>query len=293
MSTLLNFVIESIYLASILTLVAIGFVVLFRATRIVSFAQGYFMLLGPVIYYYLANGAGRVWLWIALPIAVFLVGLVAAASYRLIFARLTGGDPFVASIATIGFGLVLQLVLAMIFGSRPTPAPDLLGSGGFHITSTVLVPWIAVFVLAMLALTCGALVWYLYRTRAGLVMRAAADRPLLGAQTGVNVQRVATIAWGIGGATAVLAGIGYAFSGGIDSQNIPALGLLAFPVLILGGLDSVPGAILAGLIIGVVESATITWLSGAERDLVAYAVMLVVILVRPAGLFGSKEVARL
>jgi branched-chain amino acid transport system permease protein len=155
------------------------------------------------------------------------------------------------------------------------------------------VPWNYVIIFVTSLIFIGAIFAYLFGTQIGLSMRAVASRPLLAAQSGINVRRVSAIAWGLGGAAAALAGIGYSWSALIDPVGIPDLGLVAFPVLILGGLDSIGGAVIGSCIIALVESATITWINGETTDVIVYALMIIVIMIRPTGLFGSRELTRL
>jgi branched-chain amino acid transport system permease protein len=291
---LLDTLIETVFLASILSLVSVGFVVMFRATGVVSFAQGYLMLLGAVIYYYFAGGvSAHGWrLFVGLPVTAIIVGLVGVLSYRLLFARLAGGEAFMISVATIGLGIFIQTICIIVFGSTPVPNAE-PSSSGFNLITSVSVPWNYVIIFVTSLIFIGAIFAYLFGTQIGLSMRAVASRPLLAAQSGINVRRVSAIAWGLGGAAAALAGIGYSWSALIDPVGIPDLGLVAFPVLILGGLDSIGGAVIGSCIIALVESATITWINGETTDVIVYALMIIVIMIRPTGLFGSRELTRL
>ncbi|WP_432841464.1 branched-chain amino acid ABC transporter permease [Dactylosporangium sp. CA-092794] len=293
MNQIANMITQGLFLASIFALVSVGFVVLYRATGVVSFVQGYLMLLGAVVYHYISDSRPTWMLYVGLPLTLVVVGVVAVLAYRLVFARLTGADAFVSSIASIGLGMLLQLVIIMVFGSVPVSAPRLVSNSYWHVTGTVNIPWTTIFLLGGAVVSFACILLYLFATPVGLAMRAAANRTLLAAQAGVNVRSVSAVAWGIGGVTAALAGIGYSFSAQIDPNTIPNLGLLVFPVLILGGLDSLKGAIIASIILGLIESATITWIGGQEQDIISYALMLGVILFKPSGLFGSREVARL
>jgi branched-chain amino acid transport system permease protein len=138
----------------------------------------------------------------------------------------------------------------------------------------------------------GLLVATLQRTVTGLQMRAVADQALLSHYLGINVDWISALAWGIAAGTAAVAGIVMALGASVDEVSIASLGLVAFPAMMLGGLDSIRGALVGGLVLAFIENAVALLLGGEWTAVGAYAVLLVILLVRPSGLFGSRAVAR-
>ncbi|MCW2526274.1 MAG: hypothetical protein JWM76_1134, partial [Pseudonocardiales bacterium] len=133
----------------------------------------------------------------------------------------------------------------------------------------------------------------LHKTPVGLRMRAVANNTRLAAYSGVNVVRTSTLAWAIGSLTAGLAGIVYLLGAQPDPGSVYSLGLAAFPAILLGGLDSVSGSLIGGLLIGLLQSSIGVYIGGEWQDVVSYGVLLAVLLLRPQGIFGGAEVARL
>jgi branched-chain amino acid transport system permease protein len=258
----------------------------------VSFAQGAFMVLGALIFGTVSHDGGN--LAVGLVVVCAALPVIGGLIYWLVFSRLVGAETFVTSVATVGLGILVEAVALLIWGPTTilVQAPfSALTSyrvwGQLHLTPLDLFTFIvtaAVFIVILVGL---------HRSRVGLRMRAVASNTRLAAFNGVNVVRTSTLAWSLGAVTAGLAGVVYLLGTQPDPGSVFSLGLAAFPAILLGGLDSIVGALVGGLLIGLGQAAIGVYLGGNWQDVVAYAVLLVVLLVRPQGIFGDARVARL
>jgi branched-chain amino acid transport system permease protein len=273
------------------SLVGAGFVVLFRATRVLSFAQGSFMLIGALFFYTLTQSAGMP-LYPALIVALIASGAAGWLSYRFIFSYMVGAEPFVVAIATLGLAAAFEAAAYIIWGTTPLTLPPVLSTQshdalGFNVTA------VDVFCV-LLAIVLGIAVAVGMRyTRVGIQMRATADGQQLAAYSGIHVTRISALAWGVGAALAGAGGIVYALTNNLDPSSVPTVGLSVFPAIILGGLDSYLGAFVGALLLGALDSVIGVTLGGQWQDPVAYIVLVVVLLIRPRGLFGSREIVRI
>jgi branched-chain amino acid transport system permease protein len=278
---------------SLLALIGVGFVVIVRATRVVSFAQGAFMVFGALIFYSLTASAG-LGLIPALICSCAAVGIIGALCYRLAFARVVGAPALVSAMATIGLGILGESVAIMIWGTQAIVIPArVINSNSIRIGGNFYISHAGIATIVLAIVITAILIASLQFTKTGLRMRAVADHPRLAAFNGVNVVRMSTLAWAIAGVTAAAAGVAFMLAGQPDPDQVYSLGLVAFPAIILGGLDSIPGVLVGGLLIAAVQQFTITYLGGQYEDLVSYGVLLIVLFVRPRGLFGRTEAARL
>lgn len=281
----------AIVTGSLYGLVGVGFVLLFRASKVLSFAQGGFMLLGAFIYYDLVQNHNLPFLLSAV-ISAVIVAVFSAVVYLVVFARVAAREPFTTSVATLGLGGVLAAVVAVWFGSSPLTPRDAVGTKAFQVAGATITAADLVSI-ALMVLVVGAILLVLNRTSLGLQMNAVADNPSLSVHLGVSAARIATIAWGLAGLTAALAGVSFALRQSVDPAGVSSVGFYAFPAIIVGGLDSVPGAIVGGLILGGIQGTVAATLGSDWVDLISFAVMMAFLLVKPTGLFGRAEVVRL
>jgi branched-chain amino acid transport system permease protein len=281
----------SIVTGSIYGLVGVGFALLFRASKVLSFTQGGFMLLGAFIFYDLEKTNSRPFL-LAAVITVALVAAFGALVYVFVFARVAAREAFATSVATIGLGGVLTAAVAIKFGSAPQTLPNVISQHAYRVLSAV-VPTTDIVAVALAAFATIVLVVLLKFTPLGLRMNAVADNVSLSVHLGVSAARTATVAWGLAGATAALAGIAFSLRSSVDPVGVSNVGLLAFPAIIMGGLDSVGGALLGGLLLAAIQNTVQAIWGSNWVDLVSFSVMLGLLLVRPTGMFGKAEVVRL
>lgn len=275
---------------AIYALVAVGFVLVYRATKVVSFAQGAFTMVGALAFVACANdGLGFV--------PSLLVALAANASlgaliYRGVFSRMEGAEPFISAMATIGLAIMIEAIALVINGSDPIAVPNVLSSTQHTILGglTYGIPDIVIVILTVVVF--GALFLGFGRSRIGLRMRAVADVPRLAAYTGVNVTAVSTLAWALAASSAAVAGLAFLFTAQPAPSDVYALGLAAFPAILLGGFDSILGALIGGVILAFTQAMVVTYAGGEWQDVASYGLLLLVMLVRPQGIFGSAEVSR-
>lgn len=276
-------------LGSIYGLVALGFAVIFKATEVFNFAQGMLVVCGA----YLAFTA-TAQLQLPFPLAIlFIVGVAAllgAVIQVLVIRPLTGRPLLPVIMITIALSIILRAVIEIIYGSSAlvltTPLPN-----GSSVVAGVRVSHLHL-TAALVSWTCMAGFGAFFRfTSAGLLMRATANSHEAALVSGINVNRVNAGAWAIG---AALAAIGGLFLGQLQlaSVELENIGLLALPAVVIGGLQSIPGAIIGGLLVGVIEQLGSSYISPKARDIVIYAPLLLILMLRPWGLFGQRELGR-
>ncbi len=292
MSVIAQAVEGSIVTGSIYGLLGVGFALLFRASKVLSFCQGGFMLLGAFVFYDLQKSDGRPFV-LSVLLTIALVAVFSGLVYLVVFARVAAREAFATSVATIGLAGVLQAAVAVRYGTAPLSLPEGVVSGhAFRVLSAV-VPVADLIAVGMAVLVVAALVLMLKFTPLGQRMNAVADNASLSEHLGISAARVAALAWALAGATAALAGIAFSLRSSVDPVGVANIGLFAFPAIILGGLDSVGGALLGGLILGAVQNTVQVAFGSSWVDLVSFLVMLAILLVRPSGLFGRAEAVRL
>jgi branched-chain amino acid transport system permease protein len=281
----------SIVSGSVYGLVGIGFALLFRASKVLSFCQGGFMLVGAFVFYDLEQSNSRPFLLAAL-ITVAIVAALSALVYFIVFARVAARESFATSVATIGLGGVLQAVIAIKFGTAPLTLPNVVSAHAYRWLGAV-VPIADLVAVGLAAFATLMLLVILRFTPLGLRMNAVADNASLAVHLGVSASRIATAAWGLAGATAALAGIAFSLRSSVDPVGVSNVGLLAFPAIILGGLDSVGGALLGGLLLAAIQNTVQAIWGSGWVNLISFSVMLGLLLLRPSGMFGKSEVVRL
>jgi branched-chain amino acid transport system permease protein len=286
-STFVNAVITGVGFGSLYGLVALGLVVIFKSTGILNFSAGSLMALGGLV---AASVTGNGF-WLATAFAMVVVAVVGGASNVVVMTPLLGRGLFPGVMATIGLTSVVQGVCGIKFGTRATFLDPPIGSPsvdlplGTSMSSTLLVS-LLLAVAATLVLTAG-----FRRTGVGLQLRAAASRPEVAMMFGANPARIFTYAWAVAGALAALAGTLLA-SLTVADMSIAAFAVRAFAAMIVGGVDSLGGALLGGISIGVVELLAGTYLGNDYRIPSTMIVLMAFLLVRPSGMFGTPEVVR-
>jgi branched-chain amino acid transport system permease protein len=279
---------------SIYALLGIGFVIIYKSTQVISFAQPALMVTGAVLVSYIVLELN---FYLAVALAIAAVALLALSLERVVLRPMVGKPVFAIVIITLGLDITIRVVVNGFIGRDVRQVGDPWG------LRTVDIGGIAVQVryLAMMltmAVVVAALYAFFRYSRMGLAMRAAAFDQEAALAQGVSVGAVFALSWAIAGGLAALAGMFVATGAGVDQQTW-IIALKALPAIVLGGLDSVEGAVAGGLIVGVVESLVGTyqgeyapWLGQNFAVVSPYVVMLLVLLVRPYGLFGTREVER-
>jgi branched-chain amino acid transport system permease protein len=293
MVELIEAVIRGLGRGSVYALLALGFVIIFKATRVISFAQPAFMLAGVVMVTYLVGPLG---FWGALAAATILTGLLALGVERTAVRPMVGRPAFVVAIITLGVDIVVRVIVNAFIGINVRQVGDPWGLSTFNLGAvTIEKRHVAVLVVAAL-LVAGLFAYFRY-TRMGLAMRAASYDQETALAQGVSVGSVFAVSWAMAGGLAAVAGTFAATGESVDGL-MWLIALTALPVIILGGLDSLAGAVIGGLVVGMLQEivasyqSSMPWLGGNVSIITPYVVMLLVLLIRPYGLFGTREVER-
>lgn len=274
----------------VLALIALSFVLVYKGTRVVNFAVGEIMLLGAYLYY-----TAHVVLMLP-PIAAFaaalvLVALLGAAIERLILRPLSGQPVIAVLMATIGMASVVHGIVEAVWGGDTLAVPPLLPRTPLNFKE-LFIPGAAVGNFAVAALLIAAFTVFFRYSKTGIALRATASDPVTACTMGINIHFAQRLTWILSGTVGTVAGVLIAASSGL-SPLLSATALSVFAVIILGGLDSVLGAIVASLMIGWLESVIVGYVGGKLRDVVPYLVVLAILVVRPHGMFGTRDIERL
>jgi branched-chain amino acid transport system permease protein len=273
-------------------LVALAFVVIFRASRIVNLAQGQLVLVGAYV-------LGTLLTQLPAPVAIVLAlaasVLIGIAIERLVFRPLIGQPVFSIVMASIGLLILLQGVVQLLWGAQTRPFAAVLPEGSWSL-DTLLVNKRLLIGAAITIVAVEALRVFFLKTRVGLRLAAVAEDHFVALSLGVSVEASTRLAWAAGAFLSTLAAM-VLLSGNVLGLQAGDIGLRALPVALLGGLESLRGAVLAGVIVGVGEALASRYLDpltgGAMSQIFPFMLMIVVLLVRPQGLFGWKVIERL
>jgi branched-chain amino acid transport system permease protein len=295
MSYFLSQVLNGLSYGLVLSLIAAGFAIVFTSTGVLNFAHGSIVLLGA---YLVAVTQPTIGFWPAVLVGIVGAAVVGVLVNALLVRHLADPNPGTAAILMLGVDIVLLTELTRRIGNQVLPlgAPwgaDVIHVGGIALPAgRVLAAGLAVVVFAGL--------WFLFaRTRLGIGMRAAAADGPTAALMGIRLSRTGATGWALAGVLAAMAGIFLtSFPAPGVAPSVALSAFLAIPAWVLGGFDSVPGAVIGGLVIGLVTSLTVgyesdlAFLGSGFGEVVPYVVMIIVLLVRPQGLLGSKEAVR-
>jgi branched-chain amino acid transport system permease protein len=272
-----------IALGCVYGLIALGFVLIYKATEVVNFAQGDLMMLGGFLAFTFITGLGLDY-WIGLPLTIIAMAAIGGLVERVIVRPILGYPQFSIVMVTIGLGFVLRSVAGMIWGTDDLQIDTPFSAGVVRVGALVLAND-KLSVIAATTLLCIALWLYFNKTRMGIAMQATSQNMLGAYYMGIPVRRVFSLIWAISAAVAGCAGVLLAPIAFIHT-NVGFLGLKAFPAAVLGGFGSIPGALVGGVIVGVAETLSGFYLPEGFKDVAAYILLILVLLVRPEGLFG-------
>jgi branched-chain amino acid transport system permease protein len=268
-------------------LIALGFVLIYKATETVSFAQGELMMLGAFLGLALTTVMGLPF-WLAVPSAALAMALSGMAIERAVIRPILGQPAFSVVMLTIGIGYMSRGLITMIPGigtdthALKVPYKDVTYKLGELVLSAE-----QLVVIGATALLCAALYVLFKYTKLGIAMQASSQNQLAAFYMGIPVRKFNALVWGLAAAVAAIAGMLLAPITFVHA-NMGFIGLKAFPAAVVGGFGSLPGAIVGGLVIGVVESMAGFFLPEGFKDVAAYVVVLIVLMVMPNGLFGEK-----
>ena len=309
MAYYIELMINGLLIGSLYSMVALGFVLIYKASDILNFAQGEFvMFAGYVVAFMILSESsgllggvglleylGPTWglVFAAILALVVMVGVGYLVEYTLL-RHLVGQPVHAIIIATLGLAFFLRGLAQLLFGveSRSFPLPineDPLFIGDLLLNRTELVAGV---ICALVFMGVG---WFFMKSRSGIALRAIADDTVVSMGMGISVRKYFGIAWAIAGIVALIGAVFWGNASGVDIQ-LALIGLKVFPVVILGGLDSILGAIVAGLIIGLAESLAAgvldPYVGGGTKDLTPYVLMILVLMFKPYGLFGKPIIER-
>jgi branched-chain amino acid transport system permease protein len=290
MSEFLEYSLLGILSGGVTALVALSFVLIYKGTGVVNFAVGEVMMLGAYLYY-----AGAVTFelapWIAFLIALGVLGLLAVVVERLVLRPLSGQATVAVLMATIGMASIIHGAVEAKWGGDTYSPPTLLPRTPVTL-GEILIPGTVLGNFAVAAILIGGFLAFFRWSRTGIALRATASDPVTAATLGIDVNGAQRLTWILSSLVGTVAGVLIASSAGL-SPLLASAALSVFAAIILGGLDSVLGAIVASLIVGWIEALGAGYLGGKSRDVVPYVVVLAILVVRPYGMFGTRTIERL
>jgi branched-chain amino acid transport system permease protein len=290
---LVSLIVDGALAGTVYALISLAFVVVYKASRMINFALGEWAMLGSRL-----AGTGLYAVGLGLPGAIGFASAgmiaVALAFNRLVLRRLVGRSLISLIMVTLGLGALIRGAAPLAFGGVPATIPlpishDPLTLWGVRIAVDKLTA-------AAVATVCiAAANWFFHRSRTGLALRAIADDQQAAMASGIDVDRHFSITWGIVGVLSVVAGVLWTFVSG-GGFGVVLVGLKVFPIVIIGGLDSIPGTIVGAISVGVLESVTAGYvdplLGGGFSTIAAYLVLVAMLFVRPYGLYGRPRAER-
>ncbi len=274
---------------AILALAALGFVLIYKSSDVINFAQGEFLLIGAYVMFSMLVQFSLPWT-IGLVLTLLVAVGIGVAVERLVLRPLIG-EPIISVImATIGLSSLLRAIVSTIWGNQPRAFPAFIPSKPVHVLGATVGAdrlWAIVIAGAMLFLFN----LFFTRSKEGIAMRAVADDQQAAMSMGISVKRIFAWAWSIAAMTAAIGGALVANIVGVGPE-LAGFGLRVFPVVILGGLDSIPGAIVGGVIIGLLEAYVGGYIGMGLNQVISFIVLILILMVRPYGLFGQEIIER-
>ncbi len=285
-------VVSGLAIGLMYSLIALGFVLVYKATDAINFAQGEFVMLAGFMATTALAAALPIWAAIGAAIAGMI--LLSFVLERTVLRPLLGRPVVAVIMATIGLAAILRGLPPITIGAQTKSLPLPIGDDPISLWTAVIPPIQVVGVIVSLAFLA-LFTWFFLKSRMGVAMRAVADNQQVAMAMGINVERYFAIAWAMAGVVSALGGIVWGSMLGVDTQ-LSLIGLKVFPVVILGGLDSIVGAVVGGLIVGVVESIAAGYLDpyvgGGTKDFAPYVLMIATLMFKPYGIFGQRRIER-
>jgi branched-chain amino acid transport system permease protein len=291
MEFFLQLLINGLCIGFLYGLSAMGFVMIFKSSSVLNFAHGELLAMGAFIFLTLVTWANLP-IWLAFLITLvgcFILGFIVER----LFLRPLIGEPLIFVIMlTVGLASMFKGLMLLLWGGNLRTYPDFLPQWLGLTFGYINVPPVYVMALIIGIVFLALFGLFFKYSSQGIYMRSVADNQKAALSLGVHVRKVFALSWGIAALVAGMSGIVLGIINGINVHDLSAIGLKVFPVVILGGLDSIVGAVIGGIIIGLLETFTGGYLSPSLRDVVPYIVLVFILLVKPYGLFGLVEIER-
>jgi branched-chain amino acid transport system permease protein len=281
--------VSGVAVGCVYALVALGFILIFKATDVVNFAQGDVMMVGA----FFGLTFVEIWhlpYWVGVILAVVCMGVFGMLLNRLLLRPLAGQSILAIIMVTLGLSILLRAGASVIWGPETVPFDSPFSRKVFHVGGLIVSQEHVAIIITTTALVAALFAFFRY-SRLGIAMQATSENQLAAYYMGIPVKSIHSLIWGVGAAAAGIAGIMLAPVAFVH-VNMGFLGLKAFPAAVLGGFGSIPGAIVGGIVIGVVESMAVLYLPEGINNVAAYVLLLLVLMVRPQGLFGVESKRR-
>lgn len=295
MDLFINFLIVGLTTGAVYAVMALGFCLIYKASSIFNFAHGDIVALGAFILWTLLVQFGLP-LWLAVICLVIIAYILAVVIERFALRPLIGQPVLSAIMVTIGLGQIVAGVVILLWPGLGRSYPDIIPSGKISITQGATVSYEALINFIVCLVAFGIFSIFFRRTRIGLAMRGVAEDHQLARSGGIRVTSIFTIVWFIAILVAFLGGVLMGNHHGVNRAPIASLGLKAFPAVIIGGLESVPGALIGGLLVGLLEAVGAGYLDpfvgGGMTEVLPYVILLLVLMVKPYGMFGYEKIER-
>ncbi len=293
MEFFIQLLITGIVLGSIYALVALGFVLIYKSTGVINFAQGEFLMLGAYICLQMVVGY-HLNFWASFALTLIVCGIIGLFIERA-FLRPMIGEPIISIIMlTIGLSSVIRAVIQLFWGTQTKVFPQIFSDKPYHITQNIGISEVYIYSIIFAAIFLAIFTLFFKFNRSGIAMRATADDQQAAMSMGISIKKIFALAWCI---AAVVSAVGGILIGNINGINVSLsfYGLKVFPVVILGGLDSIGGAIVGGLIIGILENLCGGYLDSVVpgiKEVAPFIVLVFILMIKPYGLFGTEEIEK-
>ena len=289
----IQLVVTGIAIGCLYALIGLGFVLIFKATEIINFAQGEIVMISAFVLWYLVTAFNFSFLLASL--CTFIIAtLLGLAVARLVLQPMLGKPVYAVVIVTIGLSIFLRSTTGLIFKSQNRTLTSPFSDKIINIAGITL-PHIQIWIILSTAVLVIIFFILFKYSRQGLAIRGVADNQKVASLMGISVKRVFALIWGVSFATAAVSGI-FLANIMVINLGLSLVAIIVFPGIIMGGMTSIPGAIIGGLIIGIIENMAGGYLEriipGGVKDVVPFVILFLFLMIKPYGLFGKKEIER-
>jgi len=291
MTLFLQFAINGLLVGGLYALLAMGIVLIYKSTRVFNFALGEMLAVGA--FFLFTFMTLHLPLWVAAPITMLAAMLLGFCIERLALRPLIGQPILAAIMATLSLSLILKGIGLFVWGSPAVSFPEKVLPSKPLVIGDLFVSNELMWTFLISAALFVAMLLFFQLTKTGLFMRATAEGHAVAQAAGINVERIFAVTWAIAALVAAASGIMLGNRFGLGMTTLPVMAAKAFPAVLFGGLESISGAIIGGLVIGVLESLAGGYIDPMVSEIAPYIVLLLVLLVRPEGLFGLKRIERI